>query len=165
MIKLTEKELIFMRMALSMKGIGKKINKMEMGLKHGQTDLSMKGNIKMGKSTAKGFFGMPMGRNTVVNLMKIKYMGKVYTNWLMETSMTGIGLIIKWTGKVFLNGKTEDNMKEVTQMIKRKDKVLLPGLTAENMKESGILENNMDMVFTPSQTAKSNMVNGKMVKE
>jgi hypothetical protein len=44
------RERTFMQMAHSMMAIGSKINSMASARRHGQTELSMKGNITMGRS-------------------------------------------------------------------------------------------------------------------
>jgi len=54
MIKLMEKESIYISMGLNMKDNGLKINSMDMGLKNGPMVLRIPANMRWVKSTVKG---------------------------------------------------------------------------------------------------------------
>ncbi len=71
-----------------MKGNGRMISKMDMGLKFGQMGLNMK-----------------------VTIIKEKKMVKALIHGLINLSIRDNGQIIKYMGMVFILGRMEENMK------------------------------------------------------
>ena len=55
MIKLMDREFIFISMGRNMRGSGRMINKMASELKYGQMERNMKGSMRMAKNKEKGF--------------------------------------------------------------------------------------------------------------
>ena len=67
--------------------------------------------ILQGENMVKEHMCGQMEVNTLVNGLKIKFMGKVAINGQMEELMKVIGLRTIWMVKEFILGKMEEDMK------------------------------------------------------
>jgi hypothetical protein len=152
-------------MVPSMKAIGRRINSMEMGWRHGQTVQNMKANMFKAKNTEPAD---SLGLTEVLimdNSSKIIFKEKGNIIGLMAENTMVFGLITKWKVTEYLPGLMVVATKETMSTTKKKAKVYFSGQMEGNMKVGGRMVNNTELEPIPAQAEKLSKVNGKMGKD
>jgi hypothetical protein len=103
-IKHMGKGYITIMMGLCIRELGKKINKMGLEKKFGQTQLVIKGNIKMVKNAGKAILNGQMDLYILENFKIIIFKERVYIYGTTYVDMKEIGKITKWMDLVNLYG-------------------------------------------------------------
>ena len=126
-----------------MKGNGRMICRMDMGLKHGRMGRSLKGIILLGRNREGAFINGRMGQSMKASGRGIGLKVKALILGQIKGNIQVHGLIIICMGRVFIFGLMGGNMKVLMKMIKNKDLEFILGRMEENMKVIGLRENNM----------------------
>lgn len=137
MIRLKEKEFIYIQMARCTLENGLMINNTDMVNKNGSMDHNMKETFKMDSNKVMEFFFGLMARLMKDSFISIKLKATENMYGLMRENMKDFGKIIKCMGKGSLPGQMEGDMKANILLIKSKEKVFLCGQMDDRMTVSG----------------------------
>lgn len=147
MIKLTVLESINTLTAPYMKGIGRKINNMDMAEKFGLTVPLLKVTTWMVRNKEREHLPGRMAVHTLETFKRIIYTERVSINGLMVDCIKVLGSTIRCTDMEYLHGLMDDAMKETTVKIRSKVEEHFSGAMVENMWVVGTMESSMVQVF------------------
>ena len=131
--------------------------------KHGRTELSMRANIKMARSTEPESLAFTMVAPSKVNSLETRWRVLVLTPGMTEGHIAEIGIRALCTAKVSSHGKMGGSFAGPTLETRRRASARSSGPMDAPTKVCGKMGNSMVREFTPTLAVNCVMVFGKIV--